>query len=80
MFNFDYKTDLNNHARLRERVFTLSQFAPQFDEEGNLLNDSKLDYSNIPVTDRSSNKFDSGRYTGPVNGTTANATAGLNSS
>ena len=41
LFNFDYKNDLHDHARLRERVFTLNQFAPKLDEEGNLLNQSK---------------------------------------
>ena len=41
LFNFDYKTDLINHARLRERVFTLNQFAPMLDEEGNLLSERK---------------------------------------
>lgn len=56
LFNFDYKTDLTDRARLRAgRVFTLKQFAPQIDEEGNLLNDSTLKAAAGP----SSKPFDS---------------------
>ena len=69
MFNFDYKTDLKNHARLRERVFTLNQFAPELDEEGNLLSDRKADANAYAsnATTGTSKQNDSGPAALPAN-------------